>query len=71
MLIHSQKLNPCKCGSKKQPDLDSDDMIPCWGVRCYDCGQFQHDYDWTMVGAVNTWNKQNPVEANVITSTDK
>lgn len=60
-LIHSEKLNPCKCGSEKQPDLDSDDMVPCWGVQCHDCGQFQHDKNWTMNGAVKKWNEQNPI----------
>lgn len=25
MFIHSEVLNPCKCGSRKKPDLDSDD----------------------------------------------
>lgn len=67
MMIHSEKLNPCKCGSKKTPDLDSDDMVPCWGVRCYDCGQFQHDKNWTMTGAVKTWNKENPIKTEDIT----
>jgi len=23
----AQQINPCKCGSKKKPDLDSDDII--------------------------------------------
>lgn len=62
MLIHSEKLNPCKCGSKKQPDLDSDDMIPCWIVQCYSCGQKQHDKNFTYGGAVNKWNKENPTQ---------
>jgi len=61
MLIHSEKLNPCKCGSKKTPDLDSDDMFPCWAVKCFDCNQLQHDFAWSMQGAVNTWNKENPL----------
>lgn len=61
MLIHSEKLNPCKCGSKKTPDLDSDDMVPCWAVQCYDCGQSQHGSNWTMHEAVDKWNKENPV----------
>lgn len=63
MLIHSEELNPCKCGSKKTPDLDSDDMVPCWGVRCYDCGQFQHGDKWTLSGAVKKWNAENPITA--------
>jgi len=62
MLVHSEKLNPCKCGSKNTPDLDSDDMVASWGVKCYDCGQFQSAYDWSMQGAVNTWNRENPVK---------
>jgi hypothetical protein len=62
MLIHSEKLNPCKCGSNKIPDLDSDDMVPCWAVQCYDCGQFQHGDNWTMNGAVKKWNKENPLK---------
>lgn len=58
---HTEKLNPCKCGSTKTPDLDSDDMIPCWGVRCHDCGQFQHGPNWDMSGAVKKWNEENPL----------
>lgn len=61
MFIHSEKLNPCKCGSENKPDLDSDDFVPCWGVRCHDCKQFQHSSDWSKTGAVNTWNKENPI----------
>ena len=55
------KLNPCKCGSKKEPDLDSDDMIPCWMARCFDCNQAHHNEgsNWTMIGAVKKWNKEN------------
>lgn len=64
MLVHSEKLNPCKCGSKKTPDLDSDDMVPSWAVTCYDCGQSQHGNNWTMRGAINKWNNENPLEAN-------
>ncbi len=60
-LIHSEILNPCKCGSKKKPDLDSDDMCPSWAVQCYDCKQFQHGKNWTMKGAVDEWNKNNPI----------
>lgn len=60
MLIHSEKLNPCKCGSKKAPDLDSDDMFPSWAVQCYDCKKFVHDDNWTMAGAVKKWNLLNP-----------
>lgn len=38
-------INPCKCGSVKEPNLDNDDMIPCpcWAIQCYDCKQFVHD----------------------------
>jgi len=61
MFRHSEKLNPCKCGSKKFPDLDSDDMIPCWSVDCHDCGQSQHDNNWTFKGAIEKWNKENPI----------
>ena len=49
---------------KKQPDLDSDYMIPCWGVRCYDCGQFQYSSDWSYSGAVKTWNNNNNPNLN-------
>ena len=62
MFIHSEKLNPCKCGSKKTPDLDSDDMLPCWSVFCCDCKQNQHDSNWTMEGAVKIWNANNPIQ---------
>lgn len=62
MFIHSEKLNPCKCGSAKTPNLDSDDMVPCWGVRCHDCNQFQHGENWTKEGAVNAWNNSNPIK---------
>lgn len=61
MFIHSEKLNPCKCGSKKTPDLDSDDMHPSWAVNCYDCGQFCHGPNWDLAGAVKDWNSKNPV----------
>ena len=61
MLIHSETLNPCSCGSKKTPDLDSDDMVPSWAVQCLDCGKFVHDEKWTMQGAVRKWNEENPV----------
>jgi hypothetical protein len=63
MLIHSEKLNPCKCGSNNDPDLNSDDMVPCWAVYCYNCGQLQHDKNWTLRGAVKTWNEENPVKS--------
>lgn len=53
------ELNPCKCGSKKNPHLDSDDMVPTWAVTCYDCGQYQHGENWTLRGAITTWNKEN------------
>jgi hypothetical protein len=66
MLVHSEKLNPCKCGSKKKPDLDSDDMVPCWAVRCYDCRQLVHDKDWTMSGAVEAWNNANPINSGLV-----
>jgi len=66
MLIHSENLNPCKCGSKKTPDLDSDDFIPCWGVRCFDCGQFCHGDDWSMKKAVSVWNKENALPAVIL-----
>lgn len=64
-LVHSEPLNPCKCGSKKQPDLDSDDMVPSWMVQCFDCGQKQHANNWNMVGAINKWNKENPLVKNI------
>ncbi len=60
MLHHSYKINACKCGSEQMPVLDSDDMIPCWGVRCSDCNQFQHGKDWDSNGAVKKWNEENP-----------
>ena len=66
-LIHSQKLNPCKCGSKKTPDLDSDDFIPTWAVQCFDCGQFQHSAGWTFGGAVDKWNEENPITEKAVT----
>ncbi len=62
MLIHSEKLNPCKCGSKKVPILDSDDFVPCWDVSCQDCGQRQWRDDWSMVGAVRVWNEVNKID---------
>lgn len=64
MLVHSYKLNTCKCGSNKIPILDSDDMIPCWGVSCSDCNQFQHGKYWDADGAVEKWNKENPSKAH-------
>lgn len=66
MLHHSEKFNPCKCGSKETPNLDSDDMVPCWAVNCYHCGQFQNDKNWTFSGAVQTWNKENPLKINKV-----
>ena len=57
----AQQINPCKCGSKKKPDFDSDDMIPCWAVQCYDCRQFAHGSNWTMEGALKAWNNANPI----------
>ena len=70
MLVHSEKIkiNPCKCGSKKKPDIDSDDMVPCWAVQCYDCRQFVHDSNWTMSGAIREWNKANPIKSEAVTS---
>jgi hypothetical protein len=62
MFVHTLKINPCKCGSKKTPDLDSADMVPCWGINCYDCGQFQHGPNWKMNEAVNKWNEENPIK---------
>jgi len=60
--IHSEKLNPCKCGCRVPPDLDSDDMFPSWAVQCYSCKQIQHDKDWTLSGAVREWNRVNPIK---------
>lgn len=68
MLVHSEKLNPCKCGSTKKPDLDSDDMVPCWAVDCYDCKQSRHGKNWSMREAVNEWNKHNSEIKSVSTS---
>ncbi len=68
MLIHSEILNPCKCGSKTKPDLDSDDMIPSWAVQCYDCGQYQSHPNNTMRGAVIVWNKENQLVTERVTS---
>ena len=59
MLRHNEILNPCKCGSKQKPLLDSDDMVPCWTVYCRDCKQDVHDPNWTLDGAVITWNDIN------------
>lgn len=66
MLIHSDKLNQCKCGSEEMPDLDSDDMVPTWGVRCYDCKQFQHGKNWDSDGAVKIWNEENQTDHHFI-----
>jgi hypothetical protein len=55
-----EDVNPCKCGSKRKPHLDSDDMIPCWAVECFDCKQFQHAESWSMNGAIYVWNENNP-----------
>ena len=65
MFIHSEKLNPCKCGSNRAPNLDSDDMIPIWAVNCYDCKQMQRDDNWSYNGAVNIWNRENPIIKNI------
>ena len=59
--MYSYKLNPCGCGSTQTPDLDSDDMVPSWGVRCPDCSQFQHGRDWGIEQAVEKWNQENPL----------
>lgn len=59
---HDKNLNPCKCGSTEVLDIDSDDMVPCWGVTCHTCKQFQHGDNWSYWGAVNAWNKANPIE---------
>lgn len=64
MLVHNKKLNQCSCGSEKMPDLDSDDMIPTWSVRCYNCGKFCHDENWSFEGAVRVWNKENNKSKN-------
>ena len=63
--MKDELLNPCKCGSKKSPNIDSDDMVPCWGVSCYSCKQFQHGESWTYNGAVRKWNDENPIIAVV------
>lgn len=63
MHTHSEMINPCKCGTIEKPDLDSDDMVPCWAVKCYECGQSQNDSNWTKIGAVNKWNKENPIKS--------
>ena len=71
-LIHSMQINPCKCGTDKDPNFDSDDMVPCWAVQCYVCKQFVHDAHWTMEWAVNEWNKENPItfkELDLVRST--
>jgi hypothetical protein len=62
--IHNYELNPCKCGTKQKPDLDSDDMFPCWMVQCFKCNQKCHSDDdqWTLPKAVNKWNKENPIK---------
>jgi hypothetical protein len=55
-----QQINPCKCGSKKKPDLY------CWTVQCYDCKQFVFDSKWTMEGALREWNNLNPIPIQYI-----
>ncbi len=54
--------NPCRCGSDKTPIADSDDMVPCWTIECPDCNQSQYSEGerWTLIGALNKWNKENP-----------
>jgi len=61
-MSYELKMNPCKCGSKKEPNLDSDDMVPCWMVTCLDCGKSHHATygKWTAIKAVEEWNKNNP-----------
>jgi hypothetical protein len=58
----AQQINPCKCGSKKKPDLDRLAVWTCWAVQCYDCKQFVHDSNWTMTGALKAWNNANPIK---------
>ena len=60
MFVHNQELNPCKCGSKEKPDLDSDDMVPTWNVYCPVCGQTQNAENWSLEGACVVWNRENP-----------
>ena len=66
MFIHSEKLNPCKCGSQKQPILDSDDFVPCWDVSCRDCGQRQNSDSWSKNGAVSKWNEENKISIETV-----
>ena len=58
--MKNKELNPCKCRSTKELELNSYDMVPCWGVRCFSCGQFQHGENWDRNGAINKWNEENP-----------
>lgn len=62
MFTDLNKINPCKCGTTKKPDCDSDDMVPCWAVQCYDCKQFRHGKNWTISEAITEWNKNNPIK---------
>ena len=62
MFVHNEVINPCVCGSSKTPDLDSDDMVPTWGVKCHECKQFHHDRDWSYDGAILEWNKHNQIK---------
>lgn len=57
------EINPCKCGSKKKPVADSDDMIPCWIITCIDCNQQQHseNSNWSYGNALKKWNKENTI----------
>lgn len=58
----NSELNKCKCGSDKEPCLDSDDMVPSWIAQCFDCKQEQHGSDWSREAAIKKWNKENPVK---------
>lgn len=64
MSLEKKELNPCKCGSEKYPNIDSDDMFPCWMVNCEECKQIAHSdtREWTYCGAVNAWNSANPLK---------
>jgi hypothetical protein len=60
---NERKINSCRCGSKKTPIADSDDMIPCWIIECLDCNQKQHseNSNWSFYNALVKWNKENPI----------
>ena len=55
-----ENINPCKCGSKNKPILDSDDFVPCWSIYCRDCKQDLHSENYSHDGAIIVWNKENP-----------